>query len=206
MVVSAGQLPYRTEEGVDIWTVPLDGGRPELLTDDPSMEGYPTWSPDGQWIAFTDGFEPNIEGGVHSIYLISSAGGDARQLTSEADSVGGGAITFSPNGELIAFFSGNDIKTIPPEGGQTEVLVRDIRSGWQSQLAYSPDGSKIAHSFGGKIWITSLDDGEAQELRTGLPEDAELGDFDWSPDGSQLAFVASMGGEPEFWLISDFLP
>ncbi len=206
MVVSAGQLPYLPEEGVDIWTIPLGGGPPGRLTSDPSMEGYPCWSPDGRWIAFTDGFEPNVEGGVHSIYLVSSLGGDARQLTSEADSVGGGAIAFSPNGELIAFFSGNDMKTIPIEGGQTEVLVRNIRSGWQSQLAYSPDGSKIAHSFGGNIWITSLDNGESQELRTGLPEDAELGDFDWSPDGSQLAFVASIGGDAEFWLISDFLP
>ena len=113
---------------------------------------------------------------------------------------------FSPDGESIAFFSGNAIKTIPIGGGHSDVLVRDVRSGWQSQLAYSPDGSKIAYSIGGKIWITSLDDGESQELRTGLPEDARLGDFDWSPDGFQIAFVASMGGEPEFWLISDFLP
>ena len=120
--------------------------------------------------------------------------------------MGGGAVTFSAGGERIAFFSGNAIKTIPIEGGQSEVLVRDVRSGWQSQLAYSPDGSMIAHSIGGKIWITSLGDGESQELRTGLPEDAELGDFDWSRDGSQLAFVASMGGDAEFWLISDFLP
>ncbi len=206
MVLSAGQLPFRQEEGVDIWTIPLGSGSPERLTNDPSMEGYPTWSPDGQWIAFTDGFEPNQEGGVHAIYLIPSQGGGVRQLTSASDSVGGGAIAFTPDGESIAFFSGNDIKTMPVEGGQTEVLVRGIRSGWQSQLAYSPDGSKIAHSFGGKIWITSLNDGESQELGTGLPEDAELGDFDWSPDGSQLAFVASMGGEPEFWLISGFLP
>lgn len=191
---------------MDVWTIALGGGHPERLTSDPSMEGYPCWSPDGQWITFTDGFEPNVEGGVHTIYLVSSQGGDARQLTAEADSVGGGAITFTPDGESIAFFSDNTIKTIPVEGGQIEALVRDVRSGWQSQLAYSPDGSKIAHSFGGKIWITSLDDGESQELPTGLPEDARLGDFDWSPDGSQIAFVASMGGEPEFWLISDFLP
>jgi len=206
MVVSAGQLPYGPEEGVDVWMIPLGGGHPERLTSDPSMEGYPTWSPDGQWIAFTDGFEPNEEGGVHAIYLIPAAGGQIRPVTSDADSVGGGAITFAPDGERIAFFSGNAIKTIPIGGERSDVLVRDVRSGWQSQLAYSPDGSKIAHSVGGEIWITSLDDGESQELRTGLPEDARLGDFDWSPDGSQIAFVASMGGEPEVWMIGNFLP
>jgi Tol biopolymer transport system component len=206
MVLSAGQLPFRPEEGVDIWLIPLGGGHPERITSDPSMEGYPAWSPDGQWIAFTDGFEPNLEGGVHAIYVSPAAGGQIRRVTSDADSVGGGAITFSPDGERIVFFSENAIKTIPIAGGQSDVLVRDIRSGWQSQLAYSPDGSKIAHSFAGKIWITSLDDGESQELRTGLPDNAALGDFDWSPDGSQIAFVATMGGEHEFWLISDFLP
>jgi len=27
----------------------------------------------------------------------------------------------------------------------------------------------------------------------------------WSPDGDKIAFVASIGGGNEFWLISDFL-
>ena len=85
------------------------------------------------------------------------------------------------------------------------MLVAEVKSDEDSQLAYSPDGSKIAHNAGGKIWITPLDEGAPEELRTGLPVDAMLNGFDWSPDGEKIAFCAEIGGEPEFWFISDFL-
>ncbi len=127
-------------------------------------------------------------------------------MTSEADSLGGGAIAFAPDGKRIAFFSGGAIKTIGVEGGQPELLVAEVKSRRHSQLAYSPDGSKIAHSAEGKIWITPLATGVPEELRTGLPEEADLSEFGWSPDGKKIAFMASIGGEAEFFLISEFLP
>jgi Tol biopolymer transport system component len=204
--MSGLQLPPDPQEGLDIWTVPLDGGPPTRLTSDKSSELYPCWSPDGQWVAFTDWHAKSEDEGFGAIYMVPAAGGVVRQITSEADSVGVGAIAFSPDGERIAFFSGGAIKTIPVEGGQPEVLVAEVRSGEYSQLAWSPDGSRIAHNAGGKIWITPLDGGAPEELRTGLPRDAELSDFSWSPDGEKIAFIGSIGGEAEFWLISDFLP
>ena len=206
IVISAYQEPYDPKEGVDVWTLPLDGGRPTRLTSDGSFEGYPCWSPDGEWIAFTDRHQKSEQEGFRAIYIVPAGGGEIKQITSEADSVGGGAIVFAPDGKRIAFFSGGAIKTMAIEGGQIEVLVAEVRSNEQSQLAYSPDGSKIAYSAEGKIWITPLDTGVPSELRTGLPEDASLGGFGWSPDGEKLAFMATIGGEAEFWFISDFLP
>jgi Tol biopolymer transport system component len=67
-------------------------------------------------------------------------------------------------------------------------------------------GTLIAHNARGKIWITSLDGGEPQELSTCLPKDAKLSEFGWSPDGEKIAFFGSTGGEAEFWLIENFLP
>jgi Tol biopolymer transport system component len=205
IVFSAYQEPYNPKEGVDVWTIPLDGGPPTRLTNDESSEGYPCWSPDGEWIAFVDHCETSEED-FSAIYVVPAVGGEVRQITSEADSVGGGAIAFSPDGERIAFFSDGSIKTIPVEGGEPEVLVGKVKSRRHSQLAYSPDGSKIAHNARGKIWITSLGRGKPVELRTGLPENAKLSEFGWSPDGEKIAFFASIGGEAEFWLIGNFLP
>jgi len=205
IVVSASQEPYNPKEGVDIWTIPVNGGRPTRLTCDGSFEGYPCWSPDGQWVAFTDWQKKSEDEGFDAIYMIPAEGGEIRQISSEADNLGGGAIAFSPDGERIAFFSEGAIKTIPFEGGKPEVLVTEVKSDRHSQLAYSPDGSKIAHNAEGKIWITKLDGGAPEELRTGLPEDAKLNEIDWSPDGKKIAFMVEIGGEPEFWLISDFL-
>ena len=190
----------------DIWTIPLEGGLPTRLTSDDSHEEYPCWSPDGEWVAFVDRHAKSEDEGFNAIYIVPAEGGQIRQVTSESDSVGRGAIAFSPDGKRIAFFSDGSIKTKPIEGGQPEVLVGEVESGRHSQLAYSPDGSKIAHNAGGKIWITPLDRREPEELRSGLPENAELGEFGWSPDGSKIVFIASIGGEAEFWLIDNFLP
>lgn len=206
IVVSASREPYGGGEQLDVWTIPLDGGPPTRLTSDESDGRYPCWSPDGQWVAFVDWHVKSEDEGFDAIYIVPAGGGDIRQITSEGDSVGDGAIAFSPDGERIAFFSGGAITTIPVEGGQPEVLVGEVRSGRHSQLAWSPDGSKIAHNAGGKIWITPLEGGAPGELRTGLPEGANLSEFGWSPNGEKIVFMASIGGEPEFWLISDFLP
>ena len=190
----------------DVWTIPLDEGRPSRLTNDDSYERNPCWSPDGRWVAFVDRHEKSEDEGFEAIYLVSSGGGQLSQISSESDSVGAGAIAFSPDGGRIAFFSGGAIKTIPVQGGEPEVLVAEVRSGRHSQLEWSPDGSRIAHNAGGKIWITALDGGAPEELRTGLPESADLSEFGWSPDGERIVFLAQIGGDNEFWLISDFLP
>jgi Tol biopolymer transport system component len=206
IVVSAYQEPYDPKEGVDVWAIPLDGGRPTQLTSDGWFEGYPCWSPDGKWVAFTDRYEKSEDEGFRAIYTVPAGGGEIRQLTSESDSVRRGAIAFSPDGERIAFFSGAAIKTIRLDGEQPEVLVTEVQSGGQSDLVWSPDGAKIAYSGAGEIWIASVDGGEPEELRTGLPEGTHHGTFSWSPDGEKIAFVGWIGGEAEFWLISDFLP
>lgn len=206
IVIAAYQKPYDPEEGVDVWTLPLDGGTPTQLTTDASFEGYPCWSPDGEWIAFTDWIEKSEDEGFRAIFMVPAEGGQIRRVSSESDSVGGGGITFSPDGERIAFFSNGTIKAIPVDGGRPEVLITGVESRAHSDLAWSPDGARIAYSGAGKIWIASIDGGASVELRTGLPEGAELSTFSWSPDGEKIAFVASLGGEPEFFLISDFLP
>ena len=207
MVISAYQEPYNPDEGGDLWVIPLEGGAPTRLTNDKSYEGYPCWSPDGKWIAFVDEQTDNTD--FPAIYIKPAEGGEMKQITFEADSLKEGAITFSRDGKHIAFFSTSAIKTIPVDGGQPTELVANInprKFSRHSQLAYSPDGSKIAHNARGKIWITVLDGGITQELRTGLPEGARLSEFDWSPDGEKIVFLSNIGGKAEFWLISDFLP
>lgn len=209
LVVSAAQDPYDPKEGVDVWTIPLNGGRPTRLTNDGSFEGYPCWSPDGQRIAFTDSrTNPgSTQEEFVGIYTVPAGGGEVNELTGEADSVAHGPIAFSPDGRRIAFFSNGAIRTISSTGGEpSKVLVASVRSSAQSDLAWSPDGTKIAHSGAGRIWIASVAGGAPEALVTGLPQGTRHGSFSWSPDGKRIAFVGSSGGDAEFWLIKGFLP
>lgn len=206
IVISAYQEPVDPKEGPDIWVINLDGSNPLRLTHDGLVEGYPCWSPDGQWIAFKDRHAKHEGEGYEAIYIVAATGGEIKQVTAETDIVGNGAIAFSPDGTNITFFSDGKIKNIPLEGGQQKVVVGNVKFGRHSHMAYSPDGLKIAYNIDGKIWIRKIDDGGTEELETGLSPNVQISEFSWSPNGEKIAFVASSGGELEFYLVENFLP
>jgi Tol biopolymer transport system component len=52
--------------------------------------------------------------------------------------------------------------------------------------------------------VVSPDGGQPRKIETGL--DARHLKVDWSRDGERIAFTASQGGEPELWLMENFLP
>jgi Tol biopolymer transport system component len=192
--------------GVDIWTIPVEGGPATRITDSPTQDRYPCWSPDGESIAFLRYRFVSEREVVHNLYLVPSAGGEPRAITADADSVTYAAFAFSPDGDRLAFFSNGTIKIRPAEGGEARVVGRPETVHSHSELAWSPDGQKIAYTGRGSIWITSVDGGEPMEVRTGvLSEEAQNLHIDWSPDGERIVFSASTGGDAELWLISDFL-
>ena len=60
----------------DVYLVDLDGRPPVRLTSDPTFDGTPEWSSDGQWIYFTSN-----RTGRPELWKISVNGGTASQLT-----------------------------------------------------------------------------------------------------------------------------
>ena len=61
----------------DIWIVPLEGSKAKQLTNNPSSDYSPRWSPDGKKIAFVSNRD-----GIANLYLINAEGGEAKKLTS----------------------------------------------------------------------------------------------------------------------------
>jgi len=85
---------YRNEYQ-DIWVIPVFGGPPAKLTNDPARDYLPAWSPDGSRIAFQ-----SDRGGSYDIWLMSSAGESPTQLTYD---LGARSPSWSPDGSRIAF-------------------------------------------------------------------------------------------------------
>jgi len=212
-------------KGVNLWVMPLEGGQPTQLTLSPStlqqQDRYPCWSHDGKSLLFirVQDWQETWYASTN-IYMMPAEGGEARPVTSASDAVSYNSIACSPDGKWVAYFSydsnlskdktspggfsANSIKIKPIDGGAPRIVTRVDHSSGNQELCLFPDGKKLAYNANGKLWVVSVDGGEPVEVETGV--DAELLHVSWSPDGQRLAFTGYRYGDPELWLMSDFLP
>ena len=203
-IVFAGAQPG--VEGVKLWTMPVTGGEPVRLPMNPDLNAWqPRWSPDGKWIAFESERDvPGERGLDENIFIVSSEGGEPRQLTNHTDCFCE-LEAWSPAGDSIAYAcSDKTIRIIPIKGGEPRVVQEvDGLESHQGSLAWTPDGARLLYTAKGRIWTVSVAGGEATAISTGL--DGDVLQFALSPDGQRIAFNVPSGQEPELWLMEDFL-
>ncbi|HXL34026.1 MAG TPA: S9 family peptidase [Gemmatimonadales bacterium] len=145
-----------------IWRAGADGSAPAVqMTNGPRGESAPRWSPDGHMIAFVATRDTDVA----QIYLINDAGGEARQLTHHATSLGN--ITWAPSGDAI-FFVAEEPKT--KEQRDKERQKDDV-------FAY--DENYQQHH----LWKVTLADGAEHRITEG---DYSVLDYALSRDGSRI--------------------
>ncbi|MBD3291782.1 MAG: hypothetical protein GF393_02595 [Armatimonadia bacterium] len=164
---------YSATTSDDVWVIDSDGGNRTNLTTSPiDNDLWPTWSHDGQWIAFA------TNPGNLDIYKMLSDGTSLEQVTNDADEERN--MAWSPTGNEILFdkgpFGDKDIYTVDAEGNNMTAIVTGSTD--DRFAAWHPDGKRIVF----------------QRDLTGLPED-EL--FTGNSDGSDLARI--VGGEDDDW-------
>lgn len=221
-IVFSGQTKKDTSWHWQIWTLPVDGGKPKQLTKTPAsvLNGFPCWSPDGKTIAYirarADKVYSNGFGEVN-IYTVPVNGGDPKALTSDSDSVKFSPMAWSPDGKLIAYFSTDEeefkagiLKILSVNDGVSRVVAKVQLAHVHIELAWSPDSKRIAfiygtEAYGKNIRVISIDDGSIVDIETDLV-DINIFHLDWSPDGDRFVFSGYQGDSSEFWLMEDFLP
>lgn len=140
-----------------LFVVSAAGGAPWQLTDGDYVDADPTWSPDGQWLAFTSArHEERDYDHAADVWLVPAAGGEPRRLTDTAGPVSMPA--FAPDGRTIAFLghrypqdAGRNLRvfTVPTTGGTPVCLTAEL------DRTCTPFFTSIApHWSADSVWIT----------------------------------------------------
>lgn len=157
----------------------------------------PLWSPDGAWIAYYSDEDADI-------YLVPSAGGDRRQLTSGP---GQDALqSWMPDGSAVVVerTEGGVAQSlrVPLDGSAATPLV--AMPGASVRATPSPDGSQLVMQVvrGGQstVWVRALPDGEPRQLTTEGFEDPHTPTA-WSPDGRLILYESRRSGTSDLWVI-----
>jgi dipeptidyl aminopeptidase/acylaminoacyl peptidase len=138
--------PDRTDNS-DIWVVEAKvGAEPRKLTIFEGPDGgRPSWSPDGKWIAYTQGDEPRFSAyELNKLAVVPAEGGPARLLTAKLDRGVFGPFLWSADGKFLTFLVADDRVVYAARvsaGGEGTVERLTSGRGTVSSLSPGPDGA-----------------------------------------------------------------
>jgi dipeptidyl aminopeptidase/acylaminoacyl peptidase len=160
------------EEYSSLWLASLESDETRQFTFGKHRDSTPEWSPDGKLIAFT-----STRSGKPQLYVIPADGGEARQLTDLKQGVGGGPV-WSPDGKHLAFAAG--------PSGEPRDPAKPYRV---RRHVYRFDALEYLDDVVQSLYVVSCEGGEPRQLTN---DDCMNSNPQWSPDGKEILYAASM--------------
>ncbi len=179
-----------------------DGSNVTRLTDDPEIDRFPSWSPDGSRIAFSTTRDGNSE-----IYLMDPDGSNPLRLT-EDDGEDSEPAWLS-DGSRIVFFStrsGNgEIWSMNPDGTELVNLTNDPSFDSAPGTLLVPSGAPEKISFvsdraGENLDVYTMDVDGSNPFRV-TTEPADDFDSSWAGDGAMLVFDTNRNGNWDIYSV-----
>ncbi|HSB28504.1 MAG TPA: hypothetical protein VLE19_11645, partial [Pyrinomonadaceae bacterium] len=171
---TVGYGDFKTDTFLNqIWLIDVATGRNFQVTRGDKSSTNPRWSPDGVWLTFLS----NRVEDKNQIFAINPLGGEAVQLTKSETAVGNYA--WSEDGKSIAYLA---TEPTPPVSKERKEYMGDF------------EVIRKEYSFN-HIWTFTVSDAFRAPLagkqRT-RNKDFSVDSFSWSPDGSKIAFSATI--------------
>jgi dipeptidyl aminopeptidase/acylaminoacyl peptidase len=212
--------------------------RPDAITAIPGLTNVRRFqetslAPDGKRVAWVETF-PVKDGATtptSAIFLadVGTKPGKAARLTGDEEPCTEHSLTWSPDGEQLAFLSNRGTKeqlqvyVAPAAGGKAKRLTN--LKGFLADLRWSPDGKQLSFLFtenalraSGPVQPGVVETGEVGEsvqyqrlstldLRTGKvrpvsPADLYVYEYDWAPDSQQCVLSAAHGSGDNNWYLA----
>ena len=185
-----------------VYTVPVGGGTPKQITPiGPSY--FHGWSPDGKWLAFT-----GLRNGAWDIYVVPSAGGPERRLTTTPGLDDGSE--FSPDGRYIYFNSTRtgrmQLWRMKTDGSEQTQLTFDDFNNWFPHVSpdnktivfitYGPEIKAEEHPWYQHVYLRQMPVGGGQPTVIAYLYGGQgsMNVNSWSPDSRSIAFVSNSAG------------
>ncbi len=177
-----------------VYVAARDGSNPRRVSG-AGHAAVPSWSPDGEWIAFARAEKGRPQ--VWNVWTVHVPTGRLQRRTTHRTGQPWGASWF-PDGRRIAYnledaLIVRDLGTGRAETFRTPVPGRRVRT-----PAVSPDGSRIVFQVRDDgAWVLDVASGTPSRVLA----DASAEEFAWSPDGRRVAYHSLQGGEWGIWLL-----
>jgi len=202
-------VAFRQSDGArntGIYAAAVGGERSVQITNNPG-DCCPTWSPNGDQIAFI-----RYSGKTFSIYLVSALGGSERRIYQGPTSMGSG-ISWSADGKSLAFPEGNPadptratVSSLSVADSSTHALTSPPPGSLDHEPAFSPDGNKLAFirstvaGVSNDVYVMPSTGGQAKRLT--FDNRPIMGPPTWTADSKEIVFSSNRGGVTGLWRVS----
>ena len=173
---------YIYEHPPKLWLADVSDGSLRRLTSGASRDEQPTWSPDGDQIAFVSNRHRDPDLTWRSdVYVVAPDGGAARRVTGGRGQRAFGQPVWSPDGRWLA--------VIGHRYGTKGSTRHDV---WRFAAAKESEGENLS---------------AASDLDTAAAMNSDLFGFEivqpaWSVDGASILFMAPVEGSYELWRVA----